>query len=330
MLHLRSHQGVALDNTVKTIDFASFDALEVSEQAELRRQIIIDALDGKITILKNVDLGADLDAFEMSEMFPSSLCKIGIEAGDWEVESEFHQSLPFRLVYPGAAKLEQPFLNHADLTTVCERSFGGDWERLRTFISNCEKASGRLRELASSILADHDYYADCPVMRFSLPCSHPMHIDPLPNWERKESIRFFANVDKRPRIWRYSVNIYDFIEREYHTLELGKCLQSDKRDRLERLAKKISRSAQFQESPTRTLELQPNDVWVFDGRLIAHEVVEGRRALSLTTKLRKDRLPDYHVPLDERVFSIHERKRREVQSRFPFAKPVLQSPSEAA
>ncbi len=287
------------------IDYARLSSrIPERYRAAARQEIIEQCLIGKIVVLKGVDLDVDLKAFEMAEEFPSALCKIGAHADDTPVDFDFHQQLPFRMVYPGSDPLNNPYVNQQDLTLICDRSFGGDWAHFNEFLQNCHTAEAKLRSVATEVLGDHSYYADCPVLRFSNP-NQKMHFDDNPPIEGKEALRFFMNVDRKPRYWESSTTLFDFIEREYEALNLEPYFDRSAPDRMARLIKYVRGTSTFQKIPRVTLKFEPRDVWVFDGRVISHKVIKGRRALSLTAKMKLDSLPDYHVALKDRLFDIH-------------------------
>ena len=292
---------------IKIVDFGAFaSAAWEPEKSSFRRQVVTDLLDAKIVIFKNVDFGLNLQDFDMAEPFPSALSKLGIETphpGD-------NPALPIRLVVPRPANPDDPFVGDDDLAQVCHRSFGGDWGRLANFLRNCDDAVSRLREFTRTILKDHAYYSDAPVLRFGVPARTIMHLDPTP-MESKEAFRAFVNLDDRPRLWRHSVSLYDFVESEYHNMDLGRFFRLQTPDRLAKLAKAVTRSSTFQEWPTTTIEIAPKDVWLFDARTIGHQLVAGRRAVSLTAKIRNDGLPSYHLRPRDRLYRIHARKERE-------------------
>lgn len=71
----------------------------------------------------------------------------------------------------------------------------------------------------------------------------------------------------------------------------------------------IMDSAALRAAPRVDVVFEPRDVWVVDGRVISHHLVEGRRAFSLTAKMSRKALPDDHVTLRRRLFDIHDRMR---------------------
>ena len=195
-----------------------------------------------------------------------------------------------------------------DVDDLREHSFHGQWSRFEQFVDTCRVAETNLRAAAREVLQDYDYHSDCAVLRFGRAERTKLHFDPNPNLERNESLRFFANVDQRPRRWACSVTLLEVIEQEYERMNLESFFLSDSKDRMARLIKAAMASPTFVKAPNVHIEFEPNDVWIFDGRLVAHHLLDGDRAISLTTKMTKNALPAYHTALHTRLLAIHQRR----------------------
>lgn len=274
----------------------------------LRREIVEACLEGKVVRLDGAGLGVGPEDFDMTEVFPHTLCKVGVLTELQPVAFDYHQALPYRLVCPGAAYREDPYLSEAEFNGVCERSFDGDWPRFDRFLNACRTGETALRAIAAEVLGDHDFYNDSVVLRFSAPEQTKLHYDPTPNIERKECIRFFVNLDDKPRRWETSITLPEFVEREYERLDLGRFFTMDAPNRMAVLVKRIMATPEFLAEPRTVIDFEPGAIWAFDGRLLAHELIHGDRALSVGAKIMPQTLPVYHTSLKDRLFAIHERK----------------------
>lgn len=299
------------------VNYASLLQGSSEERLAIRSSIVEQCAAGKIVVLKGVDLGVDLSAFSDVSNFPSRLCKVGVSEDQSPVDCEFQSRLPIRFLKAGASQLESPFLTANDVQDLRDHSFHGRWERFEQFIDTCRIAETNLRAVAREVLQDYDYYSDCAVLRFARADRTKLHFDPNPNLERKESLRFFANVDQRPRRWTCSLTLLEAIEQEYDRMNLESFFLSESKDRMARLIKTVMASPTFLNAPKVHVEFEPNDVWVFDGRVIAHHLLDGDRAISLTTKMTKDTLPSYHAALHGRLLAIHQSKQVRAQRPTP-------------
>jgi hypothetical protein len=302
---------MSANSLVLLVDHQSFSAAGAREKAERRKEVLQACAAGRIVIFKGVDFGLKAGQFSDIPSFPQRFCKIGIAEDQSAVDCARHAKLPVRLLKAGGDKLASPYLGAKDLQDVLDHSFEGEWSRFERFIETCRSVESILRTVARDVLHDYDYYSDCVVLRFSQPECTKLHFDPNPNLESKESLRFFVNLDSQPRRWRCSRGLVDLVEQEYFNLDLARYFVQDSKDRMGHMIKKIMSSSALLDAPRVDLEFEPNDVWIFDGRVIAHQVVEGFRAFSLTAKMWRNVLPDYHTDLKTRLFAIHERLRAE-------------------
>jgi hypothetical protein len=325
--HLRSRKDLFMPSTpLVNVDYVSLLKGSCEERLAIRRAIAEQCATGKIVVLKGVDLGIDINAFSDISNFPSRLCKVGVIEDQSPVDCEFHSRLPIRLLRAGGSQLQSPFLTANDLEDLRDHSFHGQWGRFEQFVETCRIAETNLRAVAREVLQDYDYYSDCAVLRFAQAERTKLHFDPNPNLENKESLRFFANVDQRPRRWTCSLTLLEAIEQEYDRMNLESFFRSESKDRMACLIKKVMTSPTFVNAPKVHVEFDPNDVWIFDGRLIAHHVLDGDRAISLTTKMTKRALPAYHTPLYARLLAIHQR--RQVQAQRPTPRVQLGGSAE--
>jgi hypothetical protein len=295
------------------------------ERLATRTAIMAQCAAGKIVVLKGVDLGIDISAFSDISNFPSRLCKVGVIEDQSPVDCEFHSRLPVRLLRAGGSQLNSPFLTATDVADLRDHSFHGRWSRFEQFVETCRIAETNLRAVACEVLQDYAYYSDCPVLRFARAEHTKLHFDPNPNLERKESLRFFANVDQKPRRWTCSITLLEAVEQEYERMKLESFFLSESRDRMERLVKTVMTSSTFVNAPKVHVEFAPNDVWMFDGRVIAHHLIDGDRAISLTAKMKKEALPAYHTALHPQLLAIHQRKQVQAQR----SRPLKSSASAA-
>jgi hypothetical protein len=310
------------------INYASLLKGSREERLAIRRAIVEQCATGKIVVLKGVDLGIDLSAFSDVSNFPSRLCKVGVAEDQSPVDCEFHSRLPIRLLKPGGSQLTSPFLTANDVEELRDHSFDGQWSRFEQFVETCRIAETNLRAVAREVLQDYDYYSDCPVLRFARAERTKLHFDPNPNLERKESLRIFANVDQTPRRWTCSLTLLEVIEQEYDRMNLESFFLSEAKDRMACLIKTVMTSPTFVNAPKVHVEFEPNDVWIFDGRLIAHHLLDGNRAISLTAKMTMNALPAYHTALHARLLAIHQR--RQVQAQRPTPRVYLRGSAEGA
>jgi hypothetical protein len=317
-----------LSTHLVNINYMSLLKGSSEERLATRRAIAQHCAAGKIVVLKGVDLGIDITTFADVPRFPSRLCKVGIIDDQSPVDCEFHSQLPVRLLRAGGDNLKSPFLTANDVEDLRTHSFQGQWSRFERFVDTCRTAETNLRAVAREVLQDYDYYSDCAVLRFSQAEHTKLHYDPNPNLEKKESLRFFANVDQKPRHWNCSLTLLETVEQEYDRMNLASFFLSEsKKDRMARLVKAAMASKTLLNAPKVHVEFAPNDVWIFDGRLLAHHLLDGDRAISLTTKMRRDALPAYHTALHPRLLAIHQRKQE--QARRPTPRVNLSGSAES-
>jgi hypothetical protein len=315
-----------LSTPLVNVNYVSVLKGSCEERLAARRAIAEQCAAGKIVVLKGVDLGIDISAFSDISNFPSRLCKVGVIEDQSPVDCEFQARLPIRLLKAGGSHLRSPFLTANDVKDIRDHSFNGQWSRFEQFVGTCHIAETNLRAVAREVLQDYDYYSDCVVLRFARAERTILHFDPNPNLERKESLRFFANVDQRPRRWTCSLTLLEAIEQEYDRMNLESFFLSESEDRMARLIKTVMTSPTFVNAPKVHVEFEPNDVWIFDGRLIAHHLLDGDRAISLTVKMTKNALPAYHAALHARLLAIHQR--RQVQAQRPTPRVDLRDSAE--
>lgn len=306
-----------LSTPLVNVNYASLLNGSSEERLATRRAIAEQCAIGKIVVLKGVDLGVDLSAFSDISNFPARLCKVGIIEDQRPVDCEFQSRLPIRFLKAGATHTSSPFLTANDVEDLRVQSFNGQWSRFEQFLETCRIAETNLRAVAREVLQDYDYYNDCAVLRFARAERTKLHFDPNPNLEYKESLRIFANVDQRPRRWTCSLTLLEAIEQEYDRMNLESFFLSESKDRMAHLIKTVMKSPTVENAPKVDVEFEPNDVWVFDGRLIAHHLVDGDRAISLTAKMTKNALPAYHTALHDRLLAIHQRRQAQAQRPTP-------------
>lgn len=277
---------------------------ESEKGSQTRAKIYSNCLDGNIIILKGANLHSNLNCFYMRNDFPQDCCKLGIYPTE-ALTKITNSKLDFLIVHAGKGDLESKALGDQELQKICEECFDGDWSRFKRFSEGCRTVEFRLRDIAQELLQDVNYYADAVVWRFAKPESMHLHYDTAPNVERKESLRFFVNLDSKPRRWECSQSLRGMIEKEYKNLKLSDYFDRSTQDRMARLSKKIGKSSALANAPKAEVRFDPGDIWVFDGRAISHTVTEGNRALSITTKIEKRSLPENYKGLSERLFAVH-------------------------
>lgn len=260
----------------------------------------------KIICLKDLDIGSpDLD-FLGRVSFPQT----------WEMKKfRFDELLAEQAQTPGQGPRFGAILGSV---------FGGDRATAQRFVGELRKISGAVDAMLAAMLQGLQPEAVVKVARFSETRMENLHYDLDPGSDDHEAFRLYINIDSAPRIWATSYQASPLASRLAAQLDLTRFEGAP----AEALAKELTtrafggwhERATDRNAPRHYVYFDPGDVWVVDGRSVAHQVMYGRRVVSIYVKLPHARNPGLGPTFAQRLSAAVARP--DQQSPLPVYGPV--------
>jgi hypothetical protein len=263
-----------------------------------RAAIMTACSGGDIILLRNACTTTDPARFVTRAPTPADLCKVAPPVRRF-VDGASSAGGEADLIYICSQMAVKPTVSDKSMRRFRAACFGGDHEAMNAYLDRFQEAENELRAIARRILHDYDYQRDWGIWRMNVK-DHSVHLDPGPPILKSESIRLFANLDTEDRVWACGRSLPDMIASHPEVLErLAEDSRSaDRNARYVLLAERLGEIARAE--PMQRFVFGPGDVWAFDGRLVSHGVVSGRKSISLTVRMGTE-IPRYHARLRPKV-----------------------------
>lgn len=195
--------------------------------------------------------------------------------------------------------------------------FGGDARAARRFIRELRKISDAVDRILATILGDCVAEEVVKIARFSETRMENLHYDLDPSSGDHEAFRLYINIDSAPRIWATSYQMSDLGSRLAAQLDFSRFQVGP----VETLAKDITtrayggwnERATDRAAPRHLVYFDPGDVWVVDGRSVAHQVMYGHRVISIYVKLPHGRNPGLKPTFGEKLQTALGQPRDDVE-----------------
>jgi hypothetical protein len=253
------------------------DYFEEVPAAEAAARTLPGFLSEKIVCLKGMDIGSpDLD-FLGQVSFPQT----------WEMKKfRFDALLDERLSW---------LMRRRRFAHVRKTAFGGDGRKARKFVRELRKISDAVDRMLATMLPGLKPSEVIKIARFSETRMENLHYDLDPGADDHEAFRLYINIDSAPRIWCTSYQISPLTSRLAAQRDLSRFQDQP----AEMLAKDVTtrvfggwhERATDRAAPRHFVYFDPGDVWVVDGRSVAHQVLFGHRVISIYVKLPLDANP---------------------------------------
>jgi len=136
-----------------------------------------------------------------------------------------------------------------------------------------------------------------------------MHVDYFHNDEDVQYIRMFINVDQQPRIWNVTHSIDELAARYYrgeNVAELEGTNANEFCEKIGLLAFGGAENAGKDGHHRHIVEFDQGDVWLCDSRVVPHQVIFGRRAVSAKFRADPNSMLDPSQRVVSRVKRYHE------------------------
>jgi len=270
--------------------FVEYDFRQVQDGLETR--IAEDYNSEKIILLRNLKFDADL-VFLRSVAFT--------QKWKWKKLSlSTFESVPV-----------ESQREHPEIIEFVKDVFAGDWERFSYFFEQVRLVNSQIRSALGALFSGYGFSRRDIIWRFAETRVENLHFDTDRNCDNLELIRLYVNLDDVPRIW-YTAGTFTSISNEwYRKLDLQR-FRTEPHDRiLKELTVKVFGdwySRGRDKVPRHLVLFEPGDVWLSDGRLVAHQVLYGRRVVSTLFVAPSDAVPNPRMTFAHKVSELHQRQ----------------------
>jgi len=170
--------------------------------------------------------------------------------------------------------------------------------------------NSQIRSALHAIFSGYRFSRREIIWRFAETRVENLHFDTDKNCDDLELIRLYVNLDDVPRIW-YTGGTFASLGNEwYEKLDLGRFRNESHDKLLKELTMKVFgdwHARGRDKVPRHLVMFEPGDVWLSDGRLVAHQVVYGRRVVSTLFVAPADAVPDPTNTFAQKVAELHRR-----------------------
>jgi hypothetical protein len=267
--------------------FVDRDFLEAANG--LGSRIVEDYHDGKVILLRNLKLSADLD-FLRNVAFCQKWKwkKLAVSAFEG-IPLESHKE-------------------HSEIAEFVKDVFAGDWGRFRYFFEQAKLVNNQIGSALDVIFTGYRFSRREIIWRFAETRVENLHFDIDKDCDNLELIRLYVNLDDVPRIW-YTAGTFASIANEwYRKLDLGRFRNEPHDKLLKEITMKVFgdwHARGRDKVPRHLVMFEPGDVWLSDGRLVSHQVVYGRRVVSSLFVAPSDAVRDPTRTFAQRVAELH-------------------------
>jgi hypothetical protein len=187
------------------------------------------------------------------------------------------------------ARIDRGETSHPLVKQVFEDGFKGNTARYQKFIGQLRVLSDISHRMLDRLLDGLVVSERQIVCRFSDTRMENLHYDLDANADDHEAFRLYINLDDQPRIWSISYPVSELIAKGGQRITNG--IPSDLKSeiRLERVTGRAfggwNQRATERVAPRHMVFFDPGDVWIVDGRAVSHQVLQGRRVLSVYARL---------------------------------------------
>jgi hypothetical protein len=238
---------------------------------------------GEVVILKNAPVNVNFDLVN----------RITLPAGRFKKASDNYFLYP-NLISPSVAQ-------------AIYSGFGVNIGLYLAFRREVARVSADLRRLARSAFAKYRFTHMGLSWRFTETEMENMHIDAYSIDDDLQYVRIFMNLDTRARCWNTSYRLDELVPRYYADAQMQE-LQSASADAFNNRLNEHAfggKAPGCDGFPRHVVEFQMGDVWIFDSRLLSHQVVSGRRMIATNFQAEPASMLDPSLSLENRVRGYH-------------------------
>lgn len=267
-----------------------FRAIEGSGAVAARQAIIDDLVGEKLILLRGLKFDADM-AFLRSVSFH--------QKWRWKklALTRFH-ALP-----EGKRRAD------AEISEFVVDVFASDWGKFDYFLEQSARINARISEAMDRMFSTYTFRQRHIIWRFTETRVENLHFDVDRNCDDLELMRLYVNLDDVPRIW-YTAGTFSTTASEwYEKLNLAQFRGKPNDALLKRLdtgAYGDWNARGRDKVPRHLVFFEPGDVWIVDGRRIAHQVMFGRRVVSTLFVADPDGVPDVNKTFSRAVATLHQ------------------------
>jgi hypothetical protein len=171
---------------------------------------------------------------------------------------------------------------------VLHEGFDGDKRAYEHFVAQVKQLQRIADSLLAAILPCKAKLVNL-VTRFSDTRMENLHYDFDADADDHEAFRLYVNLDRAPRVWATSYQLTDLLQRGGQRLANGIDPAAPGETILKRVATRAfggwNQRATERVAPRHLVYIDPGDVFVVDGRCVAHQVMTGHRVLSVYAKI---------------------------------------------
>ncbi|MEJ0060939.1 MAG: hypothetical protein WDM79_15770 [Terricaulis sp.] len=227
-------------------------------------------LSSKIGVLRGVDLAAlDFDLLR-SISFPQL----------WEMKK--FQFSRFALDFKARGEAAQYY---ALVLEAC----GRDMSRFNALLKQFTRLTRILDDLHARIFDGVVVERVDLLCRFSETRQENLHYDQDVGCDDHEGFRLYINIDSAPRIWGVSYQLNDLAERLAGRIKAEKLADLPSEQLVKTITSRVfggwHNRADERAAPRHMVYFDPGDIWVVDGRSVAHQVLYGQRVITTYARI---------------------------------------------
>jgi hypothetical protein len=146
-----------------------------------------------------------------------------------------------------------------------------------------------------AVFADYAFEKKKVVWRLNTVMNENMHLDVYDEERPHHFARMFINLDTQPRIWQTSWTIDDLVEQLKGRIPDTVIREKSRADLWKELSFALfgpSPEEWWDSQPRHVAYFDPGDVWIVDSRQVAHQILYGRRALSIDFSVARESMRD--------------------------------------
>jgi hypothetical protein len=168
---------------------------------------------------------------------------------------------------------------------VYEALCNSDPELFANAIAAIKAADEVAMALLGICFPGYKYFRAIPSVRFTTTLFEYLHWDNLRIADDFQQVRFFCNLDVRPRIWHTSHNFITYARTHYREHKLDRFAGDDPQaiEMMRYIGQEFlggPKNACLDGLPCHVMAFEPGEVWFGETRLISHQIFYGERAMT--------------------------------------------------
>ena len=188
--------------------------------------------------------------------------------------------------------------------------FAGSVEEFSKFCAQARSAYEQILKLRTDLFPHYRFENDVSLTyRFTETLFENIHWDSFPDYPDKHQVRFFTNLDKTPRLWNMSHNLYEYLDKEYEQLGLEKYRYNNPNTVIAHIDREVlggMRNRCLDDLPKHHVAFEQGDVWFADSRALSHQIYYGKRAIIYSMEAEVESMVDPDKRFDRRIALLHE------------------------